>query len=168
MTTQPQAVRDDGHRTGQDEHVGALVAQLSSDVSRLVRDELQLAKAELKVKGKEAGIGLGLFGGAGTVAFYGLGALVAAAILGLAAAVPAWLSALLIALLLFAVAGVAALLGKRHVTQATPPVPQRAVEGVHEDLEALKGHQHTGHQHTGQQHSGQQLSSHQPDGKATA
>jgi uncharacterized membrane protein YqjE len=171
MTTHPQAVRDDGHRTGQDEHVGALVAQLSSDVSRLVRDELQLAKAELKVKGKEAGIGLGLFGGAGTVAFYGLGALVAAAILGLAAAVPAWLSALLIALLLFAVAGVAALLGKRHVTQATPPVPQRAVEGVHEDLEALKGHQHgghhTGHQHTGQQDSGQQLSSHQPDGKAT-
>jgi hypothetical protein len=125
------------------------VAQLSSDVSRLVRDELQLAKAELKDKGKEAGIGIGLFGGAGTVAVYGVGALVAAAILGLAAAVPAWLSALLVALALFAIAGVAALLGKRHVTQATPPMPQSAVEGVHEDLEALKGHQPHNHQPEG-------------------
>ena len=141
MTTHPQAVREDGRRAGQDEQIGVLVAQLSSDVSRLVRDELQLAKAELKDKGKEAGIGIGLFGGAGTVAVYGVGALVAAAILGLAAAVPAWLSALLIALVLFAIAGVAALLGKRHVTHATPPVPRQAVDGVHEDLEALKGHQ---------------------------
>jgi hypothetical protein len=144
MTTHPQAVREDGRQAGQDEHIGVLVAQLSTDVSRLVRDELQLAKAELKDKGKEAGIGIGLFGGAGTVAVYGVGALVAAAILGLAAAVPAWLSALLIALALFAIAGVAALLGKRHVTQATPPVPQRVVDGVHEDLEALKGHQPEG------------------------
>jgi uncharacterized membrane protein YqjE len=144
MTTHLSAARKDGHQTGQDEHLGTLVAQLSSDVSRLVRDELQLAKAELKDKGKEAGIGIGLFGGAGTIAVYGLGALVAAAILGLAAAVPAWLSALLIALVLFAIAGVAALLGKRHVTHATPPVPEHTVEGVHEDLEALKGHQPEG------------------------
>ncbi len=141
MTTNPQTLRTDDHAAGADQHVGALVAQLSSDVSRLVRDELQLAKAELKDKGKEAGIGIGLFGGAGTVAVYGVGALVAAAILGLAAAVPAWLSALLVALVLFAIAGVAALLGKRHVTHATPPMPQEAVDGVHEDLEALKGHQ---------------------------
>jgi uncharacterized membrane protein YqjE len=147
VTTHPQAVQQDGHRTGQDDHVGALVAQLSSDVSRLVRDELQLAKVELKDKGKEAGIGIGLFGGAGTIALYGLGALVAAAILGLAAAVPAWLSALLIALVLFAIAAGAALLGKRHVSHAAPPVPQDAVHGVHEDLEALKGHQPEGKVH---------------------
>jgi dipeptide/tripeptide permease len=75
---------------------------------------------------------------------YGVGALVAAAILGLAAAVPAWLSALIVALVLFAIAGVAALLGKRHVGHATPPLPEHAVEGVHEDLEALKGHQPEG------------------------
>ena len=153
MTSNPQTLRTDDHAAGQDQHVGALVAQLSNDVSRLVRDELQLAKAELKDKGKEAGIGIGLFGGAGTVAVYGVGALVAAAILGLAAAVPAWLSALLVALALFAIAGVAALLGKRHVTHATPPMPQAAVDGVHEDLEALKGHQ---------------PQSHQPEGKVSA
>jgi hypothetical protein len=137
MTTHPAPVRED-------DRIGALVSQLSRDVSHLVRDELQLAKAELKDKGKEAGIGLGLFGGAGTFALYGLGALVAAAICGLATAVPAWLSALIIAVVLFAIAGVAALLGKRHVSHATPPMPQQAVEGMHDDLEALKGHEPEG------------------------
>ncbi|MET7277354.1 phage holin family protein [Kribbella sp. NPDC005582] len=125
---------------GRDEPVGALVSDLTSDISRLVRDELQLAKSELKDKGKEAGVGIGLFGGAGTVALYGLGALIAAAICGLAVVLPAWLSALIVAFVLFAIAAVAALLGKRHVSQATPPIPQRAVEGVHEDIEALRGH----------------------------
>ena len=132
MSTRTPVVRD--------EHVGALVSDLTSDMSRLVRDELQLAKAELKDKGKEAGVGIGLFGGAGTIALYGLGALIAAAICGLAVVLPAWLSALIIAVVLFAVAAVAALLGKRHVSKATPPIPQRAVEGVHEDIEALRGH----------------------------
>ncbi|MFI5730766.1 phage holin family protein [Kribbella sp. NPDC051587] len=132
MSTRPGVVRE--------EPVGALVSDLTSDMSRLVRDELQLAKAELKDKGKEAGVGIGLFGGAGTFALYGLGALIAAAICGLAVIVPAWLAALIVAVVLFAVAAVAALLGKRHVSHATPPIPQRAVEGVHEDLEALKGH----------------------------
>ncbi|ADB29823.1 protein of unknown function DUF1469 [Kribbella flavida DSM 17836] len=140
MTTHPPAVHQDGQRTGQDEPVGALVSQLTADVSRLVRAELQLAKAELKDKGKEAGLGVGLFGGAGAFAFYGLGALVTTAILGLAYVVPAWLAALIVAVLLFAVAGVAALLGKKHVAHATPPVPQAAVDGVHQDIEALKGH----------------------------
>jgi uncharacterized membrane protein YqjE len=132
MSTRPGVVRE--------EPVGALVSDLTSEMSRLVRDELQLAKAELKDKGKEAGVGIGLFGGAGTFALYGLGALIAAAICGLAVVVPAWLAALIVAVVLFAVAAVAALLGKRHVSHATPPIPQRAVEGVHEDLEALKGH----------------------------
>jgi len=126
------------------EPVGALVSDLTSDVSRLVRDELQLAKAELKDKGKEAGVGIGLFGGAGTIALYGLGALIAAAICGLAVVLPAWLAALIVAVVLFAVAAVAALLGKRHVSKATPPIPQRAVDGVHEDLETLKGHRQGG------------------------
>jgi hypothetical protein len=144
MTTRPDAVRHDAGPNGQGEHLGTLVSQLTSDMSRLVRDELQLAKAELKDKGKEAGVGIGLFGGAGSVALYGVGALIAAAILGLATAVPAWLSALIVAFVLFAIAAVAALLGKRHVSRATPPVPQHAVEGVHEDLEALKGHQPEG------------------------
>lgn len=141
MTTRPEVVR---HRAGpieENTHVGALVSQATSDLSRLVRDELELAKVELKHKGKEAGVGAGLFGGAGTLALYGLGVLIAAAILGLATALPGWLSALIVAAVLFAAAAVAALLGKRHVSRATPPVPQGAVNGMHSDLEALKGHQ---------------------------
>ena len=130
--------------TGQDERIGALVAQLSTDVSKLVRSELQLAKVELKDKGREAGIGVGLFGGAGTLALYGVGALVTAAILGLAQAVPAWLSALIVAVVLFAIAAVAGLLGKRRVASATPPLSDDVVQGVHEDIEALKGHQPEG------------------------
>jgi len=133
MSTRSSAAHDEPR-------VGALVSDLTSDMSRLVRDELQLAKAELKVKGKEAGLGIGLFGGAGTIALYGLGALIAAAICGLAVVLPAWLAALIVAVVLFAVAAMAALLGERHVSQATPPIPQRAVEGVQEDLEALRGH----------------------------
>ena len=144
MTVRPQLARHDAGLNNHDDNVGALVSQVTSDLSRLVRDELQLAKAELKEKGKEAGVGAGLFGGAGTVAVYGLGVLIAAAVLGLATAWPAWLSALTIAAVLFAIAAGAALLGKRHVTRATPPVPHRAVDGVHEDLEALKGHQPEG------------------------
>lgn len=133
-----------GPETGQDERIGALVAQLSRDVSRLVRDELQLAKVELKDKGREAGIGVGLFGGAGTLAFYGGGALVAAAILGLAHVVSAWLAALLVAVVLFAVAAIFGLLGKRRVASAAPPLPEHIVQGVHDDIEALKGHQPEG------------------------
>jgi uncharacterized membrane protein YqjE len=144
MAMRPELVRHDAGPKNESEKVGALVSQVTSDLSQLVRDELQLAKAELKEKGKEAGVGAGLFGGAGTIAIYGLGVLIAAAVLGLATAWPAWLSALVIAAVLFAIAAVAALLGKRHVTRATPPVPQRAVDGVHEDLEALKGHQPEG------------------------
>ena len=140
MTVRPQLARHDAGLNNHDDNVGALVSQVTSDLSRLVRDELQLAKAELKEKGKEAGVGAGLFGGAGTIAIYGLGVLIAAAVLGLATALPAWLSALIIAVVLFAIAAVAALLGKRHVTRATPPVPRNAVNGMHEDLEALKGH----------------------------
>ncbi|MET9271282.1 phage holin family protein [Kribbella sp. NPDC003557] len=143
MTTRPELVRrETGLRelNGQHANIGALVSQATSDLSQLVRDEVQLAKTELKEKGKEAGVGAGLFGGAGAIALYGLGALVAAAILGLATALPAWLSALIVAAVLFAIAAVAALLGKRHVGRAGPPVPKRAVDGVHEDLEALKGH----------------------------
>ncbi|WP_328988967.1 phage holin family protein [Kribbella sp. NBC_01245] len=143
MTTQERTRHIDRGSTG-DEHVGELVGQLSADVSRLVRDELQLAKLELKDKGKQAGIGLGLFGGAGTIALYGLGAFITAAILGLAQAVPAWLSALLIGVVLFVIAAIAALLGKRHVSEATPPMPEHVVEGMHQDIEALKGHHAAG------------------------
>jgi hypothetical protein len=121
-----------------DASTGELVAQLSEQTSRLIRDELRLAQLELTAKGKKAGLGAGLFGGAGAIAFFGAGSMVAAAILGLAVAISAWLAALLVGLALFAVAGLAALVGKREVTQATPPMPTEAVEGMKQDLRTLK------------------------------
>ena len=115
-----------------------LVKQLSEQSSRLARQEVELAKAELAVKGKRAGIGAGMFGGAGMLGFYALGALVAAAILVLATAITAWLSALISAVVLAAIAGVLALQGKSKVQQATPPVPEEATESVKEDVQWAK------------------------------
>lgn len=121
-----------------DPSLGELVARMSEQTSRLIRDELRLAQAELTAKGKKAGIGAGLFGGAGLISVFGLGCLVTAAILALAGPVTDWLAALIIGVALFAVAGVAALVGKREVAQATPPVPSEAVEGVKQDVQTLK------------------------------
>jgi membrane protein len=115
-----------------------LVKQLSEQTSRLARQEVELAKAELTIKGKRAGLGLGMFGGAGAIGFYALGALVAAAVLGLATAVRAWLAALIVAAVLGAVAGLMALLGKSKVQQATPPVPEQTTESLKEDVQWAK------------------------------
>ena len=115
-----------------------LIKQLSEQSSRLARQEVELAKSELAYKGKRAGIGAGMFGGAGAFGFYGLGALTAAAILALATAVAAWLAALIIAAVFAAIAGVLALQGKTKVQQATPPVPEEATESVKEDVQWAK------------------------------
>jgi hypothetical protein len=115
-----------------------LVHQVTELVPRLVREELALAKAELTRKGKAAGTGAGLFGGSGLIALYGLGALVAAAILGLAVALPGWAAALIVAAVLFAVASVLALVGRTRVAKASPPVPEQAIDGVKQDVAAVK------------------------------
>ncbi|WP_432561988.1 phage holin family protein [Kineococcus sp. SYSU DK003] len=121
-----------------DESVGQLVSQLTEQMSRLVRDEVQLAKIDLTEKGKKAGIGLGMFTGAGLMAFFGVGALVTTAILALSHAVSGWLAALIVAVVLFAIAAVLGLIGKKEVQQATPPVPQAAVDGIKQDVQAVK------------------------------
>ena len=115
-----------------------LVKQLSEQSSRLARQEVELAKAELAVKGKRAGIGAGMFGGAGAFGFYGFGALTAAAILALATAMDGWLAALIIAAVYGVIAGILALQGKHKVQQATPPVPEQATERVKEDVQWAK------------------------------
>ncbi|GII57454.1 membrane protein [Planotetraspora thailandica] len=115
---------------------GELVRRLSEDVSRLVRGEMRLAKLEMTQKGKRAGRGAGLFGGAGAMAFYGGAALVAAAILALALVLPGWASALIIGVLLLIVAAVLGMLGKGQVSQAAPPMPDRAIHGIKSDIEA--------------------------------
>jgi uncharacterized membrane protein YqjE len=119
---------------------GELVKDLSAQVSTLVRQELELAKVELTAKGRQAGIGAGLLGGAGLFALYGVGAVVAAAILALATAVDGWLAALIVAVALFVLAGVLALLGKRRAQRAVPPLPEQTVETVKEDVRYTREH----------------------------
>ncbi|MGX6448431.1 phage holin family protein [Patulibacter sp. S7RM1-6] len=121
-----------------DRPIGELVQNLSQQTATLARQELRLAQLEMQQKAKKAGIGAGLFGGAGLIALYGLGALIAAIILVLATAVDAWLAALIVAVVLFAIAGVAALMGKREVTQATPPVPEQALDSTQQDVQEIK------------------------------
>jgi membrane protein len=132
--TPPAPVRD------RDRPTGDLVKDLSAQVSTLVRQELELAKAELTVKGKQAGIGAGMFGGAGLFALYGVGALIACAIIALATAVTPWLAALIVAVVLLAVAGVLALAGKSRTARAVPPVPEQTVETIKEDVRYTKEH----------------------------
>lgn len=122
-----------------DASTGQLLAQFTAQTSELVRSELRLAQAEMTQKAKHAGLGAGMFGGAGLVALYGVAALLATVILALALVVPAWLAALVVTVVLFAVAGVTALLGKKQVQQATPAAPQQAMDGVQRDLDVLKG-----------------------------
>jgi hypothetical protein len=121
-----------------DASTGELIGQLTDQVTKLVRDEVRLAQAEVTQKAKRLGIGAGLFGGAGLVALLGLNALITAAILGLANVLPGWLSAILIAVVLFAVAGVLALLGKKDVQQATPPLPTETIASVQADVATVK------------------------------
>lgn len=127
------------HTAQDDPTLGALVHDLTQQVPDLIRSELRLAQAEMTEKGKRAGLGIGMFSAAGLLAFFGLASVIATAILALAHALPDWLSALVVAVVLFAVAGVVALLGKKEVQQATPPAPEHAIEGVKEDLAVVKG-----------------------------
>jgi uncharacterized membrane protein YqjE len=126
-----------------------LVKRASEQISHLVRDELRLAQLELARKGKHAGIGAGLFGAAGLIALYGVAALLATIVLILALVMPAWLATLIVAVVLLAMAGIMALIGRKQVKQATPPVPERAVESVKRDIdtvtEAVKEGKERGH-----------------------
>jgi uncharacterized membrane protein YqjE len=118
--------------------IGDLLKQLSQETTTLVRQELELAKAEMAEKGKQAGKGAGMFGGAGVVGFLALGALTAALILALDTGMKAWLAALVVGVVYAAIAGVLALTGKKEVQQATPPVPEQTVDSVKEDVQWAK------------------------------
>jgi uncharacterized membrane protein YqjE len=118
--------------------IGELLKQLSEETTTLVRQELELAKAEVTEKGKKAGQGAGMFGGAGVSALLGLGSLTAAVIAALDTGMPTWLAALIVGVVWLAVAGVLALQGKNKVQEATPPVPEQATESVKEDVQWAK------------------------------
>src|SRR5918997_2237905 len=121
-----------------DRPLGELVQDLSRQTSTLIRQEMRLAQAELAEKGKHASKGAGMFGGAGAVALYGVGALVAAAVLGLATVLEPWIAAAAIGAVLLIVAGVLALTGKKELEEAGPPKPELALESVQRDVETVK------------------------------
>ena len=121
-----------------DRSLADLARQLSDQTTELVRHEVELAKAELRDKGKRAGVGAGMFGGAGALGLGALGALTAAIIAGIAEALPVWASALIVAALYGAIAGILALRGRKKVQQATPPLPEETVQSVKEDVRYTK------------------------------
>ena len=118
--------------------MGELLKQLAQETTALVRQEIDLAKAEVSQKATEAGKGAGMLGGAGVAGLLALGALTAAAVLALDQAVASWLAALIVAAVWGAVAGVLALAGKDRVQEAAPPIPEQTVETVKEDVEWAK------------------------------
>jgi hypothetical protein len=118
--------------------IGELLGQLSQETTRLVHQELELAKAELAQKGRQAGLGAGLFGAAGAIGLLAAAALTACFILALDAVMPAWLAALSVAVVYGAVATLLALRGRDRVKQAVPPVPEQTIETVKEDMEWAK------------------------------
>jgi uncharacterized membrane protein YqjE len=124
--------------TMRDRSTGELFKQLSEQTSTLVRQEVELAKLELAEKGKQAGIGAGMFGGAGLVAALGLAALTAAAIAGLSEAMDVWLAGLIVGVVYLAIGGGLALLGRNRVQRGMPPKPEQTVETVKEDVEWAK------------------------------
>lgn len=129
----PAGVADGGDGT-----TGELVSRLSQEISELVRGELRLAQTEVSTKAKVLGIGVGMLSGAGLIALYALGVLIATAILALALVLDAWLAALLVGIALLVVAGVMGLLGKKRASEAAPPVPTETVDSVKQDVAVLK------------------------------
>lgn len=118
--------------------MGELFKELSNDLSTLVRQELRLAQAELTQKGKRAGLGAGMFGGAGIAALLALGTLTACLIAALAEGMDVWLAALIVTVLYLAAAGGLALVARRRVAEAAPAVPEQTIETVKEDVEWAK------------------------------
>jgi len=121
-----------------DQAIGDLLKQLSQETSTLVRQELELAKAEMTVKAKEGGKGAGLLGGAGVAALLLLGSLTATLMAILDTFMDFWVAALIVTLIWGAVAAVLALQGRNKLQEAGPPVPEQTRDSVKEDVEWAK------------------------------
>jgi len=120
-----------------DASIGELMRQLSTQTSRLVRDEMRLAQKELQQSVKHAGIGAGLISAAGLLAVLGLATLIAAAVAALSLVLPVWAAAVIVAVALFLAAGIAALLSRKQATEITPPVTESA-DSVKADIKEVK------------------------------
>jgi uncharacterized membrane protein YqjE len=121
-----------------EQSMGELFTKLSDDLSTLVRQELRLAQAEMTEKGKQAGLGAGMFGGAGLIGVLALATLTTAVIAALSKGMDVWVAALIVTVVYVAIAAALALNGKRHVSEATPPAPEQTVETVKEDVQWAK------------------------------
>lgn len=130
--------RTDVPAKAEERSVSELFQQLTEQTTRLAQKEIELAKAEMAVKGKRLGIGAGAFSAAGLIALFALGAATAAAILGLATALEGWLAALIVAVVYLMLAGGLALLGRSKVREAAPPVPEQTAESIKEDVKSTK------------------------------
>lgn len=119
--------------------IGKLVEQLTEQTTRLIRAEIALAKHELTTKATRAGIAIGLFVGAGVLALYALGWLLYSAFAGLAVAMPEWLAALLLGVILLIIIAIMALVGRANLKKGLPPKPEAAMQSVQDDIAALKG-----------------------------
>ncbi len=117
-----------------DRPVGELLKDLAQETSLLVRQELDLAKAELQQKGKAAGAGAGLLGGAGVTALVALIALMLTVLAALDTAMATWLAALITTVVFAAAAAIEALLGRSRLAKAAPPIPEQTTETVKEDV----------------------------------
>jgi uncharacterized membrane protein YqjE len=120
-----------------DASIGELMSQLSAQTSRLVRDEMRLATKELQQSAKHAGVGAGLFSAAGLLALLGLMTLIAAGVAALSLVLPVWAAAVIVAVVLFLAAGVAALFGRKQAEEIAPP-PRQSVESVKADIKEVK------------------------------
>jgi uncharacterized membrane protein YqjE len=123
---------------GSDRSTAELMRQLSEQTSNLVRQEMELARVELTAKGKQAGLGFGMFGAAGIVALYAVGGLTACVILLLSTAMTAWLAALIVTAVYGAIAGILALTGRNKVREGVPPTPEQTVTTVKEDVQTIE------------------------------
>ena len=121
---------------------GELVKMVTEQVSVLVRDELKLAQLEMGTKAKQAGKGVGMLGGGGLVALYGVACLIACVIIAISHSLQAWLSALIVGAALLLIAGVLAVLGRSHLRKATPPMPTQAVDSVKTDVAEIRERVH--------------------------
>jgi Flp pilus assembly protein TadB len=124
-------------KSAADASIGELMSQLSAQTSRLVRDEMRLAQKELQQSVKHAGIGAGLVSAAGLLAFLGLATLIAAGVAALALVLPVWAAAVIVAVVLFIAAGIAALLSRKQAGEVGPPVTESA-ESVKADIKEVR------------------------------
>ncbi len=136
----------ESEQSSAEKSVPELVKQIATQSAALARKELELAEAEMMTKSKRAGLGAGMFGGAGVLGLFGLGSLTVAAILALALVLPGWGSALIVAGVYLGAAGIAFLLGGFEFRRATPLTPAQAAESVKDDVEWIKARAERGRQ----------------------